>query len=113
MNVEIGAEAAHFPEKEYINGIYVAVYSLRKEVDEDQSMLKGRQGSVISMCRDGRQGSIFARRWTRISLFQEADKDQSVPGGRHTLVYARRADKECALRTDKEQVAQGSRQGAG
>jgi hypothetical protein len=27
MNVEIGAEAALFPEKEYINGIFVAVYS--------------------------------------------------------------------------------------
>jgi hypothetical protein len=28
MNVEIGAEAAQFPEKEYINGIAVAVYFL-------------------------------------------------------------------------------------
>jgi hypothetical protein len=27
MNVEIGAKAALFPEKEYINGIAVAVYS--------------------------------------------------------------------------------------
>jgi hypothetical protein len=26
MNVEIGTEAAQFPEKEYINGIFVAVY---------------------------------------------------------------------------------------
>jgi hypothetical protein len=26
MNVEIGAEAAQFPEKEYINGIAVAVF---------------------------------------------------------------------------------------
>jgi hypothetical protein len=26
MNVEFGAEAALFPEKEYINGIAVAVY---------------------------------------------------------------------------------------
>jgi hypothetical protein len=26
MNVEIGAEAAQFPEKEYINGIFVAVF---------------------------------------------------------------------------------------
>jgi hypothetical protein len=26
MNVEIGAEAAQFPEKEYINGIAVAVW---------------------------------------------------------------------------------------
>jgi hypothetical protein len=28
MNVEIGAEAALFPEKEYINGIAVAVHTL-------------------------------------------------------------------------------------
>jgi hypothetical protein len=28
MNVEIGAEAALFPEKEYISGIFVAVYQL-------------------------------------------------------------------------------------
>jgi hypothetical protein len=28
MNVEIGAEAALFPEKEYINGIAVAAYNL-------------------------------------------------------------------------------------
>jgi hypothetical protein len=27
MNVEIGAEAALFPEKEYINGIAVAVWT--------------------------------------------------------------------------------------
>ncbi len=26
MNVEIGAEAALFPEKEYISGIFVALY---------------------------------------------------------------------------------------
>jgi hypothetical protein len=25
MNVEIGADAAHFPEKEYINGFFVVV----------------------------------------------------------------------------------------
>jgi hypothetical protein len=28
MNVEIGAEAALFPEKEYISGIFVAVHNL-------------------------------------------------------------------------------------
>jgi hypothetical protein len=27
MNVEIGTEAAQFPEKEYINGIFLAVHS--------------------------------------------------------------------------------------
>jgi hypothetical protein len=26
MNVEVGTEAAQFPEKEYINGIFLAVY---------------------------------------------------------------------------------------
>jgi hypothetical protein len=31
MNVEIGAEAAQFPEKEYINGIAVAVYSSHEQ----------------------------------------------------------------------------------
>ncbi len=30
MNVEIGAEAALFPEKEYISGIFVAVREKRK-----------------------------------------------------------------------------------
>jgi hypothetical protein len=30
MNVEIGAEAALFPEKEYINGIAVAVRTLQR-----------------------------------------------------------------------------------
>jgi hypothetical protein len=29
MNVETGAEAALFPEKEYINGIFVAVYVMK------------------------------------------------------------------------------------
>ncbi len=28
MNVEIGTEAAEFPEKEYISGIFVAVHGL-------------------------------------------------------------------------------------
>jgi hypothetical protein len=30
MNVEIGAEAVLSPEKEYINGIFVAVYNTTK-----------------------------------------------------------------------------------
>jgi hypothetical protein len=30
MNVEIGAEAALFPEKDYINGIFVVVCTLYK-----------------------------------------------------------------------------------
>jgi hypothetical protein len=30
MNVEIGTEAAQFPEKEYINGIAVAVQARRR-----------------------------------------------------------------------------------
>ncbi len=30
MNVEIGAEAALFPEKEYISGIFVAVHSSKE-----------------------------------------------------------------------------------
>jgi hypothetical protein len=33
MNVEIGAEAELFPEKEYINGIAFAVYSAGMETE--------------------------------------------------------------------------------
>jgi hypothetical protein len=33
MNVEIGAEAAQFPEKEYINGIAFAVWGYSVSVD--------------------------------------------------------------------------------
>ncbi len=32
MNVEIGTEAALFPEKEYINGIFVAVFASSRRV---------------------------------------------------------------------------------
>jgi hypothetical protein len=35
MNVEIGAEAAQFPEKEYINGIVVAVQVCCRSVTRD------------------------------------------------------------------------------
>ncbi len=38
MNVEIGAEAAQFPEKEYINGIAVAVYKQFLEVNLIETM---------------------------------------------------------------------------
>jgi hypothetical protein len=34
---EIGTEAAQFPEKEYINGIFVAVRTDREKVDMKQS----------------------------------------------------------------------------
>jgi hypothetical protein len=42
MNVEIGAEAALFPEKEYINGIAVAVWDRVKQstVDDVSNGLK-------------------------------------------------------------------------
>jgi hypothetical protein len=34
MNVEIGAEAAQFPEKECINGIFVAVHRDKKRISD-------------------------------------------------------------------------------
>ncbi len=37
MNVEIGAEAALFPEKEYIMGIFVAVLSAIHQFDKQSS----------------------------------------------------------------------------
>jgi hypothetical protein len=47
MNVEIGAEAAQFPEKENINGIALAVYrssaSLRPTLDSGGGPCGGRK----------------------------------------------------------------------
>jgi hypothetical protein len=34
MNVEFGTEAAHFPEKEFINGIFLAVHANNKNSKE-------------------------------------------------------------------------------
>jgi hypothetical protein len=31
MNMEIGTEAAQFPEKEYINGIFIAVHTWKRD----------------------------------------------------------------------------------
>ncbi len=38
MNVEIGAEAAQFPEKEYINGISFAVHASESSYTEAEFM---------------------------------------------------------------------------
>jgi hypothetical protein len=38
MNVEIGTEAVHFLEKEYINGIFLAVYAKIRRASEWQNI---------------------------------------------------------------------------
>jgi hypothetical protein len=43
MNVEIGAEAALFPEKEYINGIFVAVHTMLLKLRIDKIILDGNK----------------------------------------------------------------------
>ncbi len=43
MNVEIGTEAAQFPEKEYINGIFLAVHHIEEELDPDWEPLKSKK----------------------------------------------------------------------
>ncbi len=48
MNVEIGADAALFPEKEYINGIAVAVHNISNRI---AIRWLGRQTSEIQTSR--------------------------------------------------------------
>jgi hypothetical protein len=48
MNVEIGAEAALFPEKEYINGIAVAVHGSQR-VEFGSSMRNGERAGECSV----------------------------------------------------------------
>jgi hypothetical protein len=55
MNVEIGTEAAQFPEKKYINGIFVAVCgmtdmcfnNIRDGTFPDGSLCEGRLGKCV------------------------------------------------------------------
>ncbi len=67
MNVEIGTEAAQSPEKEYINGIFVAVYKAcrwilvflggltTKRARVEYSVLKGEKRGTYQylLCMDG------------------------------------------------------------
>jgi hypothetical protein len=59
MNVEIGAEAAQFPKKEYINGIAVAVYLW---LNEDNS--KCRRWLEISALTIQRQHQSDNKLWS-------------------------------------------------
>ncbi len=47
MNVEIGTEAAQFPEKEYINGIFVAVQPIYGEGYKKLKILQSGLSVVI------------------------------------------------------------------
>jgi hypothetical protein len=46
MNVEIGAEAALFPEKEYISGIFVKVQGARPSIRVKRTICLGEEPSV-------------------------------------------------------------------
>jgi hypothetical protein len=66
MNVEIGTEAAQFPEKEYINVILVAVYLWLLKVD-GQGHFSGQmvKGDMASGHCISTQGEIIQARQNR------------------------------------------------
>ncbi len=49
MNVEIGAEAALFPKKEYIYGIFVAVWTIHEALSHTAYLLLGSYFSTVSV----------------------------------------------------------------
>jgi hypothetical protein len=61
MNVEIGTEAAQFAEKEYINGIFLAVCSKKIECRPDIDDWKGPAGAVFVAAADGHLGKARNR----------------------------------------------------
>jgi hypothetical protein len=67
MNVEIGTEAAQFPEKEYINGIFVAVCVKRKKICYKFNLQKESQQKIS---------------FTNNYLFRGNDTIPAVCGGR-------------------------------
>ncbi len=51
MNVEIGTEAAQFPEKEYVNGIFVAVYIKTLHLKQSPKTETGcLPGTIVPYC---------------------------------------------------------------
>jgi hypothetical protein len=66
MNVEIGAEAAQLPEKEYINGIFVAVKQFKSSkvivnLDIKKEFMSGENGPRSSVnCVDHKSCLILS-----------------------------------------------------
>ncbi len=58
MNVEIGTEAAQFPEKEYINGISLAVQTVL-QVHKHEIIFGPDQGYIVPKARSYRIFRIF------------------------------------------------------
>jgi hypothetical protein len=81
MNVEIGAVAAQVPEKEYINGIAIAVYKVN--VFNQPSSLKARMASrcitLVDPCRlFGRIPSICTIAYTYCILFMKDTSHRAI-----------------------------------
>ncbi len=49
MNVEIGTEAAEFPEKEYINGIFLAVYIYKSSGCRKSGIVRSEQSWILQI----------------------------------------------------------------
>ncbi len=61
MNVEIGTEAAQFPEKDYINGIFVAVWYItivRHVTGTGSGLLGGIPRVVVQMSALTQKGPL-------------------------------------------------------
>ncbi len=61
MNVEIGTEAAQFPEKEYINGIFFAVHA--------HNLPQGRKKTVPELWLEKIRETYSQRSITSVSRF--------------------------------------------
>ncbi len=55
MNVEIGTKGAQFPEKEYINGIFLAVWGAGFSTNTSLSSQK----ELLILCQDANQHSGY------------------------------------------------------
>ncbi len=58
MNVEIGTEAAQFPEKEYINGIFFAVCGCGTNGGGGGGNDSGGSGAVCGCCGGDNSGGL-------------------------------------------------------
>ncbi len=94
MTVEIGTEAAQYPEKEYVSGLFVAVYwTTAKPLQCDYQMLVSIKNhymcaSYINNCRFGRRKNLYKKLFSSngsllLSLWYPAFQLHRNPTSRH------------------------------
>jgi hypothetical protein len=110
MNVDIGAEATLFPGKEYISGIFVAVYSNALQLNDEWNLSNGGGGGM-NWSLEAMPLNTFWNRFLKTMITHALASIPSSMGTRkkyrdRTYAWTERNDerKECQVCQRKSQI---------